>query len=175
MTSAPTTHASSIVPMALLSLNYGKAVCAGIGSERFGRRPEGVDCNTPAWVIGHLSIYPDRVLELIGRADMAQLKDERYETLFANGTASPDDPDGLHYPPMDEIIERFVSRSEAAIEGIAGADEAVFLAQNPAEGRFKQMCPTVGSAAGFLMCSHTMMHLGQLSTWRRCMGLGSAM
>jgi len=167
-------HVTTVLPMAKIALRYGQAVCEGIEPDRFGRRPDGVDCNTPAWVIGHLSIYPDRVLELIGRADLAQT-DERYQSLFKDGTASPDDPDGTHYPAKDELLARFIERSEAVIEALGGTDDAVMLRENPVEGRFREMCPTVGAAAAFLLGAHTMMHLGQISTWRRCMGLGSAM
>jgi len=174
MSTQTTGQASSLAPMAKVAMNYAKALCAGIEPERFGRRPDGVDCNTPAWCIGHLSVYPDRVLELIGRSDLAQT-DERYQALFKDGTASPDDPEGSHYPPKDELMARFVARTEAAIEALSTTDNEVLARENPIEGRFREMCPTVGAAAGFLLGGHTMMHLGQISTWRRCMGLGSAM
>jgi hypothetical protein len=36
------------------------------------------------------------------------------------------------------------------------------------------MFPTVGGAVNFLCGGHNMMHLGQISTWRRAAGLGSA-
>ena len=32
---------------------------------------------------------------------------------------------------------------------------------------------TLGRLTKFMCCSHTMMHLGQVSMWRRAMGLGS--
>lgn len=173
----PTTanlYASTIVPMATTAMNYAKAVCAGIEDSQFGRKPEGVDCNTPAWVIGHLAIYPDRVLEMIGRGDIART-DERYQELFKAGTNAVDDADGSYYPPMQELLDRFVTRTEVVLEAITNADLAALEAENPVEGRFREMFPTVGAACGFLLCGHTMMHLGQISTWRRCMGLGSAM
>ncbi len=174
MSTATTNSASSLVPMAKIALRYAQAVCNGIEADRFGRKPDGVDCNTPAWCMGHLSTYPDRVLELIGRSDLAK-SDERYQALFKDGTASPDDPDGSHYPAKDEIMARFIERTEAAIEALGATDDEALSRQNPVEGRFREMCPTVGAAAGFLLGGHTMMHLGQISTWRRCMGLGSAM
>lgn len=174
MASESTIYGSTVLPMATTALNYGRAVCAGIAADQFGRRPQNIECNTPAWVIGHLSIYPDKALGLIGRGDLAQT-DERYETLFAAGTPSPDDPDGTYYPAMEELLDRFVSRTELILRELPGVEESVFRAENPAEGRFREMFPSIGSAVGFLLCGHTMMHLGQVSTWRRCMGLGSAM
>ncbi|MFU8828125.1 MAG: DinB family protein [Phycisphaerales bacterium] len=174
MTALMNAYTSAIVPMARMTVGYGKAVCSSIPDDKFGRRPEGVDCNTPAWVIGHVGHYPEHVLDLIGRSELAR-HDERWKELFANGTPAPDDADGSYYPSKDELLSRYLERSEVAIEAIAQADESVLLAINPMEGRFREMFPTIGAAAGFLLTSHSMMHLGQVSTWRRCMGLGSAM
>jgi hypothetical protein len=42
------------------------------------------------------------------------------------------------------------------------------------EGRMKELFPTVGAAVNFLVVGHTQSHLGQISVWRRLMGLGSA-
>ncbi|MEY4102879.1 MAG: hypothetical protein RL461_81, partial [Planctomycetota bacterium] len=44
-----------------------------------------------------------------------------------------------------------------------------------AEGVFKERFPVLGQAVLFLCNNHQMMHLGQISAWRRVMGLGSAM
>jgi hypothetical protein len=33
--------------------------------------------------------------------------------------------------------------------------------------------PTVGAAVNFMLGGHLQMHLGQVSAWRRAMGLGS--
>jgi hypothetical protein len=37
------------------------------------------------------------------------------------------------------------------------------------------MCPTIGAVANFLLSAHHMMHLGQVSAWRRAVGLGSVL
>jgi hypothetical protein len=42
-------------------------------------------------------------------------------------------------------------------------------------GRMSEMLPTLGAAMMFMCGSHLQMHLGQVSSWRRAMGLGSAM
>jgi hypothetical protein len=50
------------------------------------------------------------------------------------------------------------------------------LAQdNPMEGRMRELFPKIGIALNFLCNNHLMMHLGQISTWRRAAGLGPAM
>ena len=45
--------------------------------------------------------------------------------------------------------------------------------ENPMEG-LRSRCATVGEVANFMLVMHTSFHLGQMSTWRRCMGLGPA-
>ncbi|MEO0630202.1 MAG: hypothetical protein AAFY46_05680, partial [Planctomycetota bacterium] len=53
-------------------------------------------------------------------------------------------------------------------------DDAALAAPTPVE-RYRQRFPTVMCAVDFLITSHQMLHLGQLSAWRRIKGLGSAM
>jgi hypothetical protein len=52
--------------------------------------------------------------------------------------------------------------------------EDVFQQSNPAEGRMKELFPTIGSVQAFYCGGHMMMHLGQASAWRRMEGLGAA-
>ena len=83
--------------------------------------------------------------------------------------------DASKYPTKDEILPYFTERYEtvaAVIEGMSAEDLA---AENPMEGRFRESFPTVGSAVAFMMNNHIMMHAGQVSAWRRSIGLGSVM
>jgi hypothetical protein len=43
------------------------------------------------------------------------------------------------------------------------------------EGRIKEIFPFVGLAINFMLNNHNMMHVGQVSAWRRAMGLPSVM
>jgi hypothetical protein len=75
---------------------------------------------------------------------------------------------------MDVITKHFFSAFDAALVVVGKTPDADFKKPNPAEGRFKEILPTVGDATNFLMSTHGMSHLGQMSAWRRIMGLGSA-
>ncbi len=165
--------ATLVTPLARMSLGYAETITKDIPPERFGRRPDGVAANTPAWCLGHLSIYPERCLELVGREDLVD-RDERFEEIFENGTEAIDDADGSHYPAKDAILERYARRHEALLEVLPSVDPAVFNAPLPNE-RMRQRFPSIGHLLAFLMGSHAMLHLGQVSTWRRCEGLGPAM
>ncbi len=133
-----------------------------------------IKTNHPAFVYGHLSIYPARMMEFMGLDASKIQPTQRYQDLFSHGKECVHDPEGATYPAMVEIVPLFRHGHEAVIAALAGVDDAVFARDTPHEG-MRARFPTVGSAVGFLLCSHTMMHLGQMSAWRRCMGLGSAM
>jgi hypothetical protein len=60
-------------------------------------------------------------------------------------------------------------------EVLPDVSDETFARDNPMEGRFREVFPKVGTAVNFLCTSHLMMHLGQISTWRRAIGLASAM
>lgn len=133
-----------------------------------------IKTNHPAFVHGHLSIYPARMMEFMGLDASKIQPSQRYQDLFSHGKECIHDPEGRTYPAMDEIVPLFKKGHETVIAALAGVDDAVFARETPHEG-MRARFPTVGPAVGFLLCSHTMMHLGQVSAWRRCVGLGAVM
>jgi hypothetical protein len=162
-----------LVPLARVSLGYAERLLADIPASEFARTPAGVRTNHPAFVYGHLAIYPDRLLEFMGRTDLAR-PNPRFLDLFAAGKECIDDADGSVYPAMDEVVRVFRERYEAVLTPLAEAPESAFERANPSE-RMRDRLPTVAAMAAFLLGSHMMMHLGQVSAWRRCKGLPPVM
>ena len=161
---------SMIASSLALSLRYTDDLVKTIPAERFCEMPT-KDMNHPAFCVGHLAIYANRVLEMIGRADLKiamPFGDEH----FKNG--APCVAQDGRYPSKDVICDTFTKGWSNVLKALPEVDDAVFARENPAEGRFKEMFPTVGGAVNFLCGGHNMMHLGQISTWRRAAGLGSA-
>ena len=132
-----------------------------------------IKTNHPAFVYGHLSLYPARMMEFMGLNPGAINPDQKYQDLFSHGKDCLHDPELRTYPAMDELVARFKASHKAVLDALPRVDDAAFARETPHEG-MRARFPTVGSAVTFLLCSHTMMHLGQVSAWRRCMGLGSA-
>ncbi len=163
--------AQLVLPGAELALGYTDALVKGISDEQFAHMPK-ADINSPAFNIGHLAIYGDRICAMLGREDLVTPMPFSAD-LFKAGAPCVDQP-GL-YPSKSVLVETFVARQRNAIVAFEGAGDDRLLAENPAEGRFKELFPTVGSACAFLLAGHVTMHLGQISVWRRVMGLGSAM
>lgn len=155
------------------TLGLAEAIVSGIDASKFARTPESAPTmNHPAFVIGHLSIYPDRALAMIGKEDAAKPM-PGYEELFNPGARCQDDPDGTIYPAMDEIVAHFTERYHALKDHLASVTDETMLSEMPNE-KFRHVFPTTGSGVSFLTGSHLMFHLGQISSWRRAMGLGSA-
>ncbi len=160
-----------------LTIGYAERLLVGVDSASFARfaRPGGheIKANHPAWVYGHLTLYSPRVLTHLGQADELKVP-ARFEELFKNGTECRDDPDGTIYPAMSQIREFFFSGYSLAIRKIAEADDALLSGPNPTEGRMRELFPTLGAMLNFYLTGHAQMHLGQISTWRRAMGLSAA-
>jgi hypothetical protein len=76
---------------------------------------------------------------------------------------------------MDVITSAFFGGYRSVVEVLPGVSDEHLNSPNPREGRMKEMFPTVGGMVNFLVAQHIMMHMGQVSAWRRCFGLGSAM
>ncbi len=160
--------AQLIVPSANYNLRYAEQLVSTIPAEIFARMPM-KEFNSPAFYIGHLSIYCDRICTLLGRADLA--KPLPYGREVYEGSARCVEQAGL-YAEKDLLVSTFRQRQRQAIEVFACASDQALAAEHPAEGRFKEMFPTVGGVTAFLLTDHTSIHLGQISAWRRAMGLG---
>ena len=159
---------------ARITVGIAKALCEDIPAARFGRMVDGVHTNHPAFVLSHLLIYPDRsIFALLGRDEIAKPY-ERYEEIAALGKELRDDPEGTIYPGKEALLEAFVERYTLAGDVAAQTAEEVFLREQPNE-KFRERFPTIGAGVVFLLGSHAMMHMGQISAWRRMIGLGSAM
>jgi len=162
--------ASSIAHGCLVTLGYADKLCHGIPADSFSRMPF-KDMNSAAFNIGHLSIYPARMAALIGHEGTIS-NPEGWEDLFKAGAPCVD---AGTYPMKDALIAHYRASHQKVAELLTELDDAVLAGPNPAEGALKERFPVLGQAVLFLCNNHQMMHLGQVSAWRRAMGLGSAM
>jgi hypothetical protein len=161
------------------SIMYGEAMLKGVTAEMFARMPvvngRVIDCNHPAWVYGHLSLYSSRLCDVAGIEMGPCAKPAGWDELFKNGTECKDDPQGIIYPKMEALTSHFLNGYKHLLARLPEVSDDVFDKPNPAGGRMSELLPTIGGLAIFIVGSHPMSHLGQISTWRRCVGLGSAM
>lgn len=149
----------------------------GVAPEQFARLAvpgdQPVQSNHPAFILGHLSLYPSRVVADLGGDATAIEPSEKYNALFSPAATCLDDPQGTLYPPMAEIVSKFDAAYQTAIDVLGQARDDQFSRENPNE-RMRSRFATVGSMHAFYLGGHTMIHVGQFSAWRRMMGLGQA-
>lgn len=175
------TLADTIIRPGHLALSYTERLLKDVTPDIFARKPRIdsppriIDINHPAFCLGHLATYPARLLEWCNLPTAAAAVPATYADLFAAGKECHDDPDGTIYPPMAEITERYFASFRHLLEALTTVPDHILTAPNPAEGRFKEILPSLAAAANFMVAPHIMMHLGQISAWRRCFNLGPAM
>ncbi len=159
-----------------LSLGYGERLLNGVTPATFARfaSPGGmpIESNHPAFVYGHLCLYGPRILTQLGVSGPAT--PEGFDAVFSKDAKCVDDPTGSIYPAMATVTESFFSGYKAAVAALRAAADDAFQKPNPMEGRMATLFPTLGSLQTFYCGGHIMMHLGQISAWRRMMGLGAA-
>ncbi|MBA4028572.1 MAG: hypothetical protein C0475_05475 [Planctomyces sp.] len=138
-------------------------------------RPGGqlVVSNHPSFVLGHLCLYPSRCLELTGHPGHASYVYPGFDELFKPGVECKDDASGAVYPAYAELLQRYKSAHGALLEALPAVADEVMGRPNPNEAN-RERFPTVGALVSFLATGHMMMHLGQVSAWRRMMGMPAA-
>lgn len=152
---------------------YAKLLVDEVPADRFSERPAAkAPMNHATWIMGHLSIYPNYALEVIGHADLVVAKDGWEELFSFNSTC---DDDTGQYPGKDEVVGHFMERHAAIGEVLGSIDDAVLAAELPDDHRMKARMGTVGNMVNFLLVAHPAIHLGQLSAWRRALGYGDAL
>jgi hypothetical protein len=153
------------------TLVYADLLVNDIPADKFAYMPVPT-LNHPAFNMGHLSLYPNRIFVMIGQPELVVEK-PGYSDLFRAGVACVADKG--QYPRKDDILEYFRERYAVLNDVIAQTPDEVFARENPLEGRMREIFPKVGIGVNFMLNNHLMSHLGQISAWRRVIGLGSVM
>ena len=143
--------------------DYAHRLTADVPDEHAAAQPA-PGMNHPAWVLGHLAVAIDYGLEVLGRPYVAPAA---WHDLFAPGTLPL--PERATYPPLAELLAGYDAAHAAFGPAAAAADPAILT--KPNELGFLQQLPTHGAILAHLLTTHEAIHLGQLSAWRRCVGL----
>jgi DinB superfamily len=161
---------------------YAEKLAVGIKPEQAGRKPHFeaggapvmVDTNHPLFIFGHLALYPARIMKFAGLDGAACAAPAGWDDLFKAGVPCHDDPEGKIYPKWDVVLAQYYKGTDLMIAALEKADDKVLTAPTPDE-KMRERFPLAGAAITFMLNNHVMMHMGQVSVWRRCFGLPSAM
>ena len=120
--------------------------------------------NHPAWILSHLHLYTTIAA--------AMLRDRAFEDPVDHPYGAKSEPlaDPGAYLPRAKLIDQFKSAHDDAESTLTAAPDSVFASPTPLE-RWRTLHPTTGDMLATLMIKHESAHLGQLSAWRRAMGL----
>jgi hypothetical protein len=145
-------------------VGFGQRLLSEIPDERMTEQPlPGV--NHPAWILGHLALTADGVGEILGGKRTLPAE---WSTLFGQGSQPSSVRSG--YPSKSELLRAFEECHHRLREQAAAAGPEV-LAQPPTNPRAREVFPTLKELATFILTGHVGVHLGQLSAWRRMIGL----
>ena len=114
-------------------------------------------------------------MAMLGQPEGAAATPAAWDDLFKAGVECRDDADGRLYPSLAEVSGKYFQGFDAALAALMAADDKALLEPNPAEGRFRELFPLKVHAINFVFGPRPMSHFGQISAWRRMMGLASAM
>lgn len=134
-----------------------------VADEDMARQPvEGI--NHPAWLLGHVGTYHEVIALLL----LSESFDNPWDSPC--GKNSTPSADRSLYPSKEELLKHHEAAAALASKTIAEAKPEAWTRpmDHPTWG--KQFA-TVAPAVVFLATTHQSLHLGQLSGWRRAMGL----
>lgn len=155
---------------------YAEGLLKDVTKEMFARQPKGpkgtIDTNHPAFVYGHLGLYPKKIMEIAGGDASGLDAPAGFADLFEAGKECRDDPTGSIYPAMETVTSQFFSSHKTLFARLAELDDAQLAAPHGLDSDFAKKFPSRAAFAGFMVGPHPFVHIGQISAWRRCMGLG---
>ena len=154
----------NVVAANRFELGYAAILLADIAEERLCEQPlPGV--NHPAWIIGHLANTADSVAAWFG--EKPAISDETKKSLGLGSTPSAIRAD---YPSKEELLKLLNETHGRLYRLIEAAGESQLDAPTPFP-RLASNLPTIREALTFILVGHVGVHLGQLSAWRRMLGL----
>jgi hypothetical protein len=148
----------------LFLMQYCRNLVADLADERLAEQPA-AGVNHPAWVLGHLAWTADRGLVLLGAAETLPAE---WAPLFGRGSTPT--ASRAAYPSKNELV-RAVEHGYQQLRERAASASREQLSQPTTIALAKETLPTLNELVAFLMTGHMGGHLGQISMWRRLIGL----
>lgn len=136
---------------------------ADIPEEQMREQPHGV--NPPVWILGHLVTTMNTVLKLIGQPTVGP---EEYRTWF--GPNSKLDALPAQLPTKAQLLGQISELSERVLVELPKLSDDDLNKPNATGFRPEQL-PTMRDVFEVLLLTHPMLHVGQLSVWRRLQNL----
>ncbi len=147
-----------------LMLGYAERLVADVKEEQFTLQPS-PRMNPPEWILGHLAVCTDYAAEIAG---LPYVCSETYHQNYG-----PNSEAGIRQgavPSKEELLSRLRDGHGRVVEAVPTLDPTRLERPNPVSF-LRPSLPKVGDLLMHLLTSHEGVHLGQLSAWRRAVGL----
>ena len=149
------------------NLHYANRLLRDVPDDRMSEQPFPA-MNHPTWIIGHLADTCDLMADWL---EVARICPSGWNYLFDN--RSEPKADRNIYPDRAEVCEVLSQGHKAISAAFEAASQDVLEKPLPRES-MRSLFPTVLDGVVFEMTDHEAIHLGQLSAWRRAMGMDRA-
>ncbi|MHC4406060.1 MAG: DinB family protein [Planctomycetota bacterium] len=147
-----------------MSLEHARHLLRGVEEGQMVLQPiEGM--NHPAWIIGHL-VYSFQAIG--GEIGLAPWLPSDWQERFGTGTKLPT---GSEQVPGRAELSAALDDGEKRLTDRLSEMSEEDLAESLPDERLRHVFPTIGGAVMHILTVHTAVHVGQLSAWRRAMGL----
>ncbi|MCC6429193.1 MAG: DinB family protein [Phycisphaerales bacterium] len=144
---------------------YGQRLLGDVEPGMLIAQPvQGRAINHPAWIFSHLNLYAGIA------AKMARGEPFDDPADHPHGAKSEPLADPSVYDSRDALLATWARSHEDGAQALRTASDQVISAAPPVE-RWRTLHPTVGDMLVTLMVKHESGHLGQMSAWRRAIGL----
>ncbi|MCY4026136.1 MAG: DinB family protein [Acidobacteria bacterium] len=143
------------------NLGHIESLVKDLTDDQMVSQPNGV-INHPAWTLRHLASSSNFLAKTLGLESTTPAEWD---------APSPDGPSGdaAQYPSKAELLAALKAQHERVAEAVAAADPE-FLAKDSDE-QMRSYFPKVGDLVDYMLTAHEGTHIGQISAWRRAMGL----
>ena len=121
--------------------------------------------NHPVWVIGHLTQSCEAIGGELGIKPWLPVD---WRQKF--GTGSMPIVERGKYPSKADLLNSLADAQRRVVAGLNVMGEQGLSAPLP-DIRYREVFPTIGQAVLHVLTAHAALHVGQLTVWRRTVGL----
>jgi len=147
------------------TLDYLRRLVDDIPDEFMARQTGGA-VNHPAWILGHL-IHSAQAIG--GEIGLPPWLPSNWHRQF--GTGSTPASDRSQYPKKATLLAALTDGQKRITERLNELGDQGLSGPLP-DVRYREEFPTLGHAVLHILTSHAAIHVGQLTVWRRAVGLG---
>jgi hypothetical protein len=143
-------------------LNDARRMVADLSEAQMRFQPMGM--NPPSWILGHL-VFSAQAMG--GELKISPWLPANWVKAFRTGSRPADQES---YPTKDELTNALKDAYEKLSKRLRELGDEGMSTPLPDE-KNRQTMPTLGHAIVHILSGHASLHVGQLSAWRRAIGL----